>query len=304
MIRVTSVILVGLLMFASPVFSQQPLASSRMTVDVFLLGGQSNMQGVGKVKELPADVPKEIPFTFFWNNGRFEPLILGKTKTSARITDFGPGVGFALTMATANRPVYLVKYYASGMPLHQGWDGNRWVGEEPAPGRRTFYPGENDEDPNTGTLYIEMRAMFHKAISHLVQEGLAPNVRGFLWMQGEQDSKHRTSATEYASSLKRLRKRLAEDLAVSQDLPLVFGQVLPHEPPLDRFTHRREIRASMSACASDSGEPESMKNTAMVPTDGFSLEADTVHYDAQGQLRLGTEFAQAMRGILSDLRVD
>lgn len=299
MFRFMTVLIAGFMASGSLAFSQQTAAPTSKTVDVYLLGGQSNMQGVGKVKDLPTEVPKEIPFTFFWHNQQFEPLILGKTKTSGRNTEFGPEVGFALRMATAERPVYLVKYHASGMPLHHGFDGNRWVGVEPAPGRRSFYPGGHSEDLNTGKLYIEMRSAFRQAITNLVNAGMVPRIRGFVWMQGEQDSKQKISATEYASSLNRLRKRLAEDLAVREDLPIVFGQVLPHEPALERFTHRFEIRAQMSACDWRSGKPESMKNAVMVSTDGFSLESDTVHYDAKGQLQLGFAFAEAMQRVLS-----
>ncbi len=302
MIRIFAAIVAGLVFSSAAAWSQQPVAVSSKTVDVYLLGGQSNMQGVGKIKDLPAGVPKEIPFAYFWSNRQFEPLVLGKTKTSARVTEFGPEIGFALRMAAPERPVYLAKYYASGMPLHHGWDGNRWVGGEPLPGRRNFYPGEHMNDRNTGTLYIEMRSTFRQAISNLVEAGMTPNVRGFVWMQGEQDSKRDTSANAYATSLSRLRKRLAEDLELPEDLPIVFGQVLPHEPPLDRFTHRTEIRAKMAACDWKSGKPESMKNGVMVSTDGFSLESDTVHYDAKGQLKLGYAFAEAMQSIHSDAR--
>ncbi len=67
-------------------------------------------------------------------------------------------------------------------------------------------------------------------------------------MQGEQDSKQEESATSYASSLRRLRKRIAEDMKTKLDLPLVFGQVLPHDPPLERFKFRNAIREQMAAC--------------------------------------------------------
>ncbi|MBL8820963.1 MAG: sulfatase-like hydrolase/transferase [Planctomycetia bacterium] len=67
--------------------------------EVYLLAGQSNMQGIGRIADHPADVPKTIPHTFFWTGQNFEPLVLGTTKISTRITDFGPEVGFALGTA-------------------------------------------------------------------------------------------------------------------------------------------------------------------------------------------------------------
>jgi len=262
---------------------------------VYLLGGQSNMQGVGKIADLPAEVKKEIPHAFFWTGQKFEPLVLGTTKISTRITDFGPEVGFALGTAVADRPVYLIKYHASGMPLHHGFDGNKWVGGDPAPGRRTFYPGEKADDANAGTLYAAMVKQFRAGVTHLNEQGHTPAVRGFVWMQGEADAKQKESATTYAASLSRLRKRLTEDMTTAPDLPFVFGQVLPHEPPAARFTHRKEIREQMAACDSASKKPEAMKNATMVSTDGFPLLPDTVHYDAAGQLKLGKAFAAAMK---------
>lgn len=267
--------------------------------DVWLLGGQSNMQGIAKIAGLPAEVPRAVPHAFFWNGEAFEPLVLGRTRTSAREGEFGPEVGFALGIATADRPVYLVKYHASGMPLHHGWHGNQWAGGEPQPERRNFHPGENPDDPNQGTLYRAMLARFQAGLDQLREDGRKPNIRGFLWMQGEQDSKHPESATNYAASLKRLRARLAADLGAAPELPLVFGQVLPYEPALERFTHRTEIRAQMAAADMESGKPEAMARTRMVSTDGFGLVADTVHYNADGQLRLGRGFASAMKGILA-----
>lgn len=288
--------------FASTTVSQHDSCSQ--AVDVYLLAGQSNMQGIGKIIDLPASVPAQIPFTYFWNQREFEPLVLSTTKVSTRISEFGPEIGFALEIARANHPIYLVKYHASGMPLHYGWDGNTWVGGNAAPGRRSFYPGEVPEDANTGSLYVAMLAEFRRARRHLEEAGFNPRIRGLVWMQGEQDSKHVVSASNYAASLRLLRKRLAEDMSLRDDLPIVFGQVLPHEPPLERFSHRDEIRAQMADCDSRSGKPESMKNTMMVSTDGISLLPDTVHYDALGQLALGQKFGRAMNELYrSSLRV-
>lgn len=271
--------------------------ASRPEVDVWLLGGQSNMQGIAKLAEMPGGVPREIPHAFFWNGHDFEPFVLGQTKTSTRAGEFGPEVGFALDMATPERPIYLIKYHASGMPLHHGWHGNRWVGGEPQPGRRNFYPGETPDDPNQGTLYRAMVAQFQAGVRRLNETGHRPVIRGFLWMQGEQDSKHTDSATTYAANLKRLRARLAADMGAAPNLPLAFGQVLPHEPALERFTHRTEIRAQMAAADVDSGKPEAIPRAKMVSTDGFGLAPDTVHFNAAGQLRLGRSFAAAMKAI-------
>lgn len=262
-------------------------------VDVFLFGGQSNMQGSGKVADLPADVPREPPRTFFWNGRDFEPLVVGTTLTAKRPGEFGPEIGFAVAWPDDGRPRYLVKYASGGVPLHHGVDAADWVGDEPGPGRRNFNPGDRADDPNQGTFYRAMIDRFRDAIAALRRRGDTPRVRGLLWMQGEADAKHERAALAYAASLRRLRDRLAEDLGVDT-LPIVFGQVLPHEPAKPAFTHRREIRAAMAAADERSGRPEAIPHARMVSSDGFTLLPDVVHHDAAGLMRLGRALAAAL----------
>ncbi len=274
-----------------------PSFAADNAVDVYLLSGQSNMQGNAKVADLPANVQKEIPGAFYWTGVAFEPLVVGKTKTSTRAGEFGPEIGFALKTATADRPVYLIKWSASGMPLHQGFNAAKWEGPDAGPNRTTFYPGEKTDDPNTGKLYKQMLSHFRAGLADLEKSGKKPAIRGFLWMQGEADAKNEVSATQYAASLKRLRARLAEDLKTDAALPMVFGQALPHEPAMDRFTHRKEIRQAMANADASSGKPEALPAVKMVSTDGYPLQKDTVHYDAAGQLRLGQSMAEAMKSL-------
>lgn len=266
-------------------------------VDVYLFGGQSNMQGVAKVENIPAELDRKIPNVFFFNGASFEPFVIGRTRSSVRASLFGPEVGFALEMSAKGRPIYLIKYSSSGMPLHHGWNGNRWEGGEAAEGRRNFHPGQSSSDSRQGTLYREMLSRFKKGLQLLQENGDEPSVRGFIWMQGEQDSKHEQSAIAYAANLKQLRDRIAEDLLIDDELPMAYGQVLPFEPAAARFTHRTQIREQMEFADCESGRPESVANAKMVSTDGFGLLRDTVHYDSSGQLRLGRAFANAILGL-------
>ncbi|QQL45869.1 hypothetical protein G3M56_004610 [Sulfuriroseicoccus oceanibius] len=139
-----------------------------------------------------------------------------------------------------------------------------------------------------------MMARFQIALKALELGGHTPVVRGLLWMQGEQDSKRQESAASYAANLKYLRDRVVSDLGL-QELPLVFGQVLPYSEAKPRFVARDVIRAQMAAADQGSGAPESIKRARMVSTDGFGLHADTVHYNADGQWQLGVSMACAMQ---------
>jgi hypothetical protein len=264
-------------------------------VDVYLLGGQSNMQGIGAVKDLADADRRPCTNAYFWTGGTFTTLVPGETKTSQRVGEFGPEITFARAMAeqSPGRDIYVVKFALGGQPLHHGWDGYDWKGETPAPKRKNFYPGENAGDPNTGQHYRAMAGVFDRALGDLRARRVSFTVRGFVWMQGEQDAKHAVSAAEYPTSLKRLKRRLEEDSG-AKSLPFVFGQVLPHDPPLPRFTHRAELRQSQRHADEASGHANAIPGVKMVSTDGLPLKADTVHYDAAGLAKLGRDFAAVM----------
>ncbi|PQJ27614.1 sialate O-acetylesterase [Rubritalea profundi] len=235
---------------------------------------------------------------FFTGKG-FVPIELGKTKSAARVGDFGPEIGFSHEMTKDGKEIYLIKFFSSGMPLHHGWSGGRWIGDAPSSERRTnFYPGIDDEDAKKGILYSAMILKFTAGINNLKAYGNTPKIRRFLWMQGERDAQNKQSANEYAACLKLLRNRISADLK-TPDLPMVFGQVLPHTPALKRYPHTELIRAQMAAAVSHSGKPEIITRATMVSTDKFPLLKDKVHYNAKGQWMLGQSMAVAMRDILN-----
>ncbi|XAM00368.1 hypothetical protein OT109_03060 [Phycisphaeraceae bacterium D3-23] len=281
--------------FAGSAAGQPAAEAERPTVDVYLLAGQSNMQGVGEVAELPATWLEPIEGVYFWHRDAFRMLDPGTSPISARPGKFGPELGFARSMRMLKpvQEIYLVKFYRSGQPLHHGWDGNQWVGGDPAIGRRNFYPGETEDDDMVGSHYAAMLTMARTAFAHLQSEGYEPVLRGVVWMQGEADAKNETSADEYAESLARLKRRIEEDLD-SEPAPFVFGQVLAHEPALDRFTDRPRLRERMAQADMRSGDERAIEGVWMVPTEGMPLNNDTVHYNTEGMRLLGTAFGIAM----------
>lgn len=276
----------------------------RQDVDVYLFGGQSNMQGLGKLSELSEQQLTAPVNVFYWNHseGSFEPYHPSTTVT-ASAGEFGPELAFAHAVSNPNRKSYIVKYAASGMPLDSAWSGssydnhtNSWKGDPAGPNRTNFYPGTSSTDPNQGTLYKnQLLPRFKAAIADLEATGYTPVIKKFSWMQGEQDSKMELSAGRYAANLQRLRDRLAEDLELdaATDLPMVFGQVLPYSPPASRFAYRDLIRSQQASADMDSGSANAIPLAKMVATDSYSLKTDLVHYDTAGQLELGRDFAAA-----------
>ena len=268
-------------------------------VDVYLLGGQSNMQGIGKLSNLKRAWNGEVPDVQVFAGQQFVDFVVGETKTSSRPGEFGPEVGMAWHFSDtqdrhSSEQIALVKYHASGQPLHHGWNGNKWAGDDFAKGRRNFYPGLKSNDENQGTLYKAMHSRFKKALADLDRQGIKYRLAGFAWMQGEQDSKHAVSADRYAQSLKRLKRRLEEDLNAGKTIPMVFGQVLPYSDALPRFTERETIRQRMAESDQDSGHANAIPGCKMISTDQMPLLPDTVHYNAEGQWKLGLEFAKQL----------
>jgi len=263
------------------------------SAEVYILGGQSNMEGQARLTELSEPDSHPVTNVFIWHGNDFVPYAPGYDHRTQR--KFGPELGFAreLSRSKPGVQIYLIKYAVGGMPLHPGWNGNKWEGGSPAPGRVNFYPGKNADDSSAGKLYLNLRDTTRKAVSELNSRGVAFKICGLLWMQGEQDSKNEASATDYPWNLHLLKRRLAEDLGLAR-LPLYYGQVLPYTPPLERFTDRNVIRARMAAADSRSGRSESIPDAFMISTDSMPVGDDHVHYNAEGQLKLGGAFADAV----------
>lgn len=267
---------------------------------VYILSGQSNMAGSGQAKELSRDWLRPIKGAFIYRASDFEAMDPGKL--AAQKKRFGPEIGFAHYLVNNHpekRHAFIVKFALSGQPLDAGWtkptaNGGGWVGPEPGPNRTTFYPGTSPKDPNIGLHYQRLHKQVADAMKSLKDKGYTPQIQGIVWMQGEADAKHETSAGRYDRSLSLLKSRLEEDFAGGKDVPFVFGQVLPHEPGLPRFTARGLIRQRMADADWNSGTKHAIDNVWMVPTEGMELLKDTVHYSTKGQLGLGQAFGAKM----------
>lgn len=271
-------------------------AAERSPVTVYLLGGQSNMQGLGKIAELPAADLAVLPGVFFWNGKAFEPLQVGKTKLSTRAAEFGPEVGFVrgLRSAGVQGDVYLIKHHLSGQPLDAGWSNAKWEGPEAGPKRATFYPGKDAADPNVGLHFLAWQKMNTAAFAALRADGKEPVVKGIAWVQGEADAKHEVSAQRYPATLALLRQRLIGELELKADVPFAYAQVLPAAGDVPRFVARDLLRRRMAEADEASRHADAVPGLRMVKTEGFSVVADHVHFDTAGQLKLGAALGAAL----------
>lgn len=272
-----------------------PFIATAEPVDVYILSGQSNMQGSGNLTEISPGQRTRIPLAQYWNGKAFEPLTPGTTITSHSAERFGPELQFARRLAASSNdnPFYIIKYHASGQPLDHGLHGQEWQGDTTGPKRSTFYAGISDTDPHMGTRYRGLLNTTRAALADLDKRKIKYTVRGFLWMQGEADGKHEIPAKRYGQNLQHLHERLYADLKIPLS-PMIYGQVLPHTPPAPRFTHQIEVRQSQANLHHASGHADSYTWAHMISTDTIPLRKDTVHYSSTGLIDLGDDFYEAI----------
>jgi len=279
-------------------------------IDVFLLGGQSNMQGTGRVEKLPAEL-RTIPEVKFFAAGSGVPKAKGNQwmpLQSANGRQFGVEMGFGEAIKTlrGDDPVALIKFAASGTSLERGWK-----------------PGKNAQDAgNWGAQFKGFVATVDAGIAALEAEGWTPVIQGMCWQQGEQDAKaglnveeSDQSALEYAANLTafiaRVREQFAEHAGES-GIRFVAGQVLPYAPmggDVDaRFPGRDLVCQAVLDLASNSGSEIALDNVGAVATDDNTCQThaqdgddynpnDEVHLNERGLLFLGREMAREVLGV-------
>ncbi|MFK7742291.1 MAG: sialate O-acetylesterase [Planctomycetota bacterium] len=281
---------VAMAMPAATAASPQGPGGSKVA-HVFVLAGQSNMEGVGRVSEHPAAA--RVAANGFLFHSR-SVGVRGQDNKWLPLCPAGwqgiPGGSFGVEMALGpdlarqtGQPIYLIKHAVGGTSLARGWD------------------------PIGGKQYAALDALMQRAFAGLRAQGLKPVVRGIFWQQGEADAKDVDQAHAYASRLENLVVRLRARLvalgvcATPTAARFVLGQVLPKAEPANkkhaRYPYRSVVRAAQMRL------PEALRNVACVATnaeytthaddrDGYR-DGDTVHFDGAGLLKLGHAMAEA-----------
>lgn len=251
--------------------------------EVFLLAGQSNMDGRGNVHDLVGDLEfyaKPRPAILInysvggcrrkqMDSGGFRPLqpgyscAPGKKVTSFPSETFGPEVSFGAALAEAlpHQHLLLIKFDEGGTNLRVDWN-----------------PDEK------GKLYENFIAFVRKTQRELKERGDTFEIRGMLWHQGESDGSQAKDA--YLQMLTGLIARVRSDLGVP-DLPFLIGQLY------DNGKRDTVISAQKTAA-------QLIPRTAFVESDGLTTTDKGTHFDAVSQIELGKRFAREMVRVLTE----
>ena len=274
------------------------------TVRVFYLGGQSNMDGFGYNKDLPKELlnKNEDVWIFHGNPvsddlpggglGAWAPLMPGHGtgfSSDGRSNELSDRFGIELTLAMRlqelceGERIALVKYSRGGSSIDSLAAG-------------TF--GCWDPDFN-GTTGMNQYDFFLKTVKNAMgtrdingdgrEDILVP--AGIVWMQGESDASYTEEiASAYYANLKRLMD-LVRAAFHSDDLPVVIGKISDSwNDPVDskRWDHCELVQYAQEKYARTDG------SAAIVRSTRYYKYSDPWHYDSEGYIDLGKQFAEVL----------
>lgn len=272
-------------------------------IRVFILAGQSNMNGFGYNKDLPNDLKNFKDVYIFQGNsvpdgdenggtGKWDILKPGngtgfKTDGKAnKLSDrFGPEIAFAKRIKELfpNDKIALIKYAREGTSIDSlaAADFGCWDAD---------FQGKNGINQYDNFLKTIKIALNEKDID---KNGKTDELvmSGILWMQGEGDASYNEEiANNYYGHLKTLMNQMRAAL-LTGDLPVVIGKISDSGKDksgkvwkmgeLVQYAQEKFVRNN--------------KNSAIVrSTKIYNYGNDPWHYDSEGYIDLGKNFADEL----------
>lgn len=236
---------------------------------VYLLAGQSNMDGRGKNEHLTGELadyatPQNTVMIRYSSGGLrrkhrqskgFIPLRPGCNENPSL---FGPEIGFghAIAAAQPGRNILLVKVTEGGTTLHTDW---------------------NSAAPNK--LYARLVRTVKHALEDIQKQGATYEIAGMLWHQGEGDrmSPH---VERYKERIDAFIERIRTDLN-APEMPFILGEIR------NDSDQNQAILAIKRAYAEET--------PAVGLASGKDLKTfDTHHFDAPSLIELGKRYADEL----------
>jgi hypothetical protein len=261
----------SILVFVIALFSSVPsssLAEKSKTVKVFLLGGQSNMLGADKAEKLESPYSEALPKVRIWHPATKDWAALSPESVNTRDRGcFGPEISFGHAMANTfpADDVRLVKYAVGGRSLYEDWA------------------------PAKGMTYDKFMRTAKEALVDLDAEGVAYEVAGMLWLQGESDAEE-AQAESYKKNLSEFIVHMRTEFKTAK-MPFVIARVRSH--------YGGETGQAQIVRDAQKEMGESMEQVAWFDTDDCSM-LNAGHYDADGLILIGKRFAETYTAMLNE----
>ncbi len=227
------------------------------SVHLFLLAGQSNMAGRGKVEE---EDRKPHPRVFAFSKDGTWKHAVDPVHYDKRSAGVGLGRSFAIVLAERHKNISigLIPAACGGSPIST-WE----------PGG---YHGQTKSHPYDDAIKRARLAM---------KDGM---LKGILWHQGESDCNPKCAAL-YERKLRDLVARFRKELE-APNLPFIIGQLgqFANRPWNDNTGTVNEAHLSIS---------KDTPAVGFVPSDGLTAKRDNVHFNAESLREFGKRYAEA-----------
>ena len=234
------------------------LFSNHQKFHLYILAGQSNMAGRGKVEEQDT---QSHPRVFALNQeGQWLPAVEPLHFDKPTIVGVGPGFAFGKAMAEHKKRVRigLIPCAAGGSPIASWTEGG--------------YHTQTKSHPYEDALKRARIAM---------QTGV---IKGIIWHQGDSDSKPERTKV-YQAKLEELIANFRRELG-NKNLPFVVGKLG------DFYVARNPNAQTINLILEKI--PLTVKNTACADIAGLTPKSDLVHFDAKSERELGRRYAELM----------
>ncbi|MBL1213199.1 MAG: hypothetical protein HND52_07580 [Ignavibacteriae bacterium] len=294
-----------LILFCVSTLSAQP-----KEFKLYYLGGQSNMEGLGLNSELPEEYKEPIENVWIFSGnivednepngglGIWAPLKTGfgyefssDGEQNFYSKRFGPELSFGKRIAELenHNPIAIIKYAKSGSAIEIG--ASKYGSWNP-----DFFEGDGINQYNNFLTTLRNAISDRDIDNDGYEDKLIP--AGIIWMQGESDAYHsEETAEKYEANLKRMMDLFRAALR-TDDLPVVIGMITDSGQDDDgKVMDYYDIvtKAQKEYAAKD-------KNAAIVTETENYKYSDRWHYDSEGFLKLGKEFAEKVFNLGSKVK--
>lgn len=279
-----------LFLFCVSVIVAQNGNQSEKKIKVFILSGQSNMVGLGNSTELSDSLRYGTDNKLIFEDGEWQILKPFKStgkKQRERFAmteySFGPEISFANEIAKAypNETIGIIKSATGGTGI-LAWSPN-WTKEQ----------ANRTNDGKKGDLY---KVLIDKVKA--AQKEADIEIVGFLWQQGGKDMTKVDLAKEYFDNLNSLTTGLRKDLDLP-NLPVFIGcsvseKILNIAINTDEFERLKQKRPGVEYVIRARFEAEEqIPNVYVVVSENLEKHPKNVHYNTNGQLKLGEYYANS-----------
>jgi hypothetical protein len=144
-------------------------------------------------------------------------------------------------------------------------------------------------------IFDKMVAKMRLAETAMTTAGLDFEWTAVTWMQGESDAARSDYATDYYRNLGYFMKLVRDTLNI-ENLPFVVGAIAD-ELRLDSYPYREKVmEAQVRRTNADD-------NAVLVNTADYPMDTDHVHFNSQGVMQLGEDFAEAILEMITETAI-